>query len=270
MSIIWHNGEFKGDEPVFLSNDRIRLGDGVFDTMLAIEGNPIYAEEHHERLLRHAATLNINAAYKFNDLTSIHQNILARNNLQHSHAVINTIISRGPAQRGLTPPQTPNIQLVIRAAEAPQAISSLNLIISKNTRRNEGSPLSQIKSFNYGDNILCAIESQQKDADDAIILNNKDNITCTTIGNIFICNGNNLITPPLSDGTLDGILRTKILHHFSVKERSITTETLLNSSGVYVTNSVRGAVPVYSINGTNMPEPSVKIPDNFHFRDFPL
>ena len=57
MNIIWLNGRFVNESPVFLPSDRIRIGDGVFDTMLAVDGVPVHANEHFKRLLGHADVL---------------------------------------------------------------------------------------------------------------------------------------------------------------------------------------------------------------------
>lgn len=59
MNIIWLNGRFVNESPVFLPSDRIRIGDGVFDTMLAVDGVPVHANEHFKRLLGHADVLRI-------------------------------------------------------------------------------------------------------------------------------------------------------------------------------------------------------------------
>lgn len=266
MTIIWHNGEFKEDGPVFWPSDRIRLGDGVFDTMLAIDGTPVFSNEHFERLLDHAASININVAYKINALIKNCEELLERNNAQRGHAVINTILSHGPGQRGVVTPENPNPQIVMRMCPPPQKLGSIRAIIAESTRRNEGSPLSQIKSFNYGDNILAMDEAQSAGVEDAILLNNKGQITCSTIGNIFICERDELITPPLEDGCMDGILRSKILQHYHAIERSILPGNLLRSDGIYVVNSVRGAIPVLRINEQAIPAPKIQIDPEFHMR----
>ncbi len=264
MSIIWHNGDFKDDGPVFSSNDRMRLGEGVFDTMLALDGVPVMAEEHHDRLQRHAQIMGLNAAYKINGLKDFLVETLRRNHLDKGQAVLTTIVTGGPADRGLKTTESQDIQIIIRAAKAPKSRDHLRLIISKKTRRNEGSPLSRIKSINYGDHIIAANEAAQHGSDDAIMLNNQDQVTCATIGNIFICQDGMLITPRLDDGVVDGIFRAKILQHFDVTERSITQHDLLNSNGIYVTNTVRGAIPVSSVDGNDVPHPTFIIPRDFH------
>ena len=64
----------------------------------------------------------------------------------------------------------------------------ITAIIAKSTCRNERSPLSQIKSINYGDNILATQEAETANADDAIMLNTQGNAACFTIGNLVILN----------------------------------------------------------------------------------
>ena len=57
--MIYFNGNITEDTSIFAFQDRLRLGDGVFDTMLVIDGTILYAEEHIERLIQNAQTLKI-------------------------------------------------------------------------------------------------------------------------------------------------------------------------------------------------------------------
>jgi branched-subunit amino acid aminotransferase/4-amino-4-deoxychorismate lyase len=79
MSIIWHNGRFTQEAPVFLPNDRVRIGDGVFDTMLAVDGALIHANEHFKRLLGHADILKIKTDWSVSDLKAAADGLLEQN-----------------------------------------------------------------------------------------------------------------------------------------------------------------------------------------------
>ena len=54
-NLIWHNGDFKnGDKAAFSPHTRLRLGEGVFNTVLAIDGKLQYAEAHFTKLLKNS------------------------------------------------------------------------------------------------------------------------------------------------------------------------------------------------------------------------
>lgn len=254
---LWINGGFIPDtDAVFTIHDRVRYGDGVFDTMLAIDGLPVDLDLHLERLIRHAQVLGIKP--KIKDYPDIVQSLLTQNNLTTGRAAINTIITRGESARGLHTDNTASPTIIVRTSPAPTPpFPAIDIIISQTTRRNEYSPLSRIKPLNYADNILAVKEAQNKNATDALLLNTAGHITCATTGNVFVKQDGILLTPPLADGVLDGITRAKIITTYNTNEQHLTPDDLKTADGVYITNSLRGAVPVRSLDGFLLPQPSL-------------
>ncbi len=262
MTIIWHNGTFKPDQAVFMANDRLRLGDGVFDTMLCVDAHPVFAEEHFKRLKAHAAIMSMTI-----DITGMTETAIAllqKNNFSNGHHVINTLITRGPARRGLKIPETSDIQIIMRASYIPTDMPPPRAIIAQSVRRNEGSPLSRIKSVNYGDQILARAEADTAGANEAILLNNRGDATCATSGNIFIEKGGQLLTPPLTDGVLDGIIRSKMIRHFDVREQSVSAADLESADAILLTGSLAGVRTLESLNGRRLSAPSLQIANDFH------
>ena len=267
MSILWHNGAFKpADKAVFTAGDRLRLGDGVFDTMLAVDGRLIRPSEHFARLLAHAKLLKIKAITNFKTLEEAAQELLDRNNFKTGRFAINTVISRGPGARGLAIAETPDTQIVMNASPLPAEFPSVQAIIAKSVRRNEGSPLSRIKSCNYGDNILAMMEATAQGANEAILLNNRGNAACASAGNIFIVQDGRLFTPPLSEGAMDGIIRKILIEDHGASEKIITQDDLQSAQGLYITNSIRGAAAVVMLDGRTLPPPALNIPKDFHLK----
>lgn len=263
MSIIWLNGRFMQEAPVFLPGDRIKLGDGVFDTMLAVNGVPVHANEHFKRLLSHANVLKIKTDWSVSDLKAAADGLLEQNNFRAGKFVINTLITRGPAERGLKLPENPAIQCVMSASPAPSEFPPVHAVIAT-IRRNEGSPLSRIKSCNYGDNILALAEAEEKGANEAIMLNNRGNVACAAASNIFIVRDGKLLTPLLEDGAVDGITRRNLIKKHGAAETGLTAADLASSQGVYLTSSVRGVVAVETLDGKKLPRPSLEIDKEFH------
>jgi branched-chain amino acid aminotransferase len=262
---IWHNHRLKDDyTPVFPFADRIRLGDGVFDTMLAVEGSLIHAYEHFDRLLNNAKVMGMTSDKPISDLIDAARSVLKQGNLEEGRAVINTILSRGSGERGLAPPEPADLQIIMRAVPAPHEFDAVEAIFSESVRRNEGSPLSRIKSTNYGDNILAMIEAQDKGANEAILLNNKGFVTCATSSNIFVVHGGKLYTPPVADGVLPGIVRRKVIEEFNAIEKSLMPEDLKEAEGIYLTSSIRGVAMVEKLDGHKLPIPSLLIDKDFH------
>lgn len=265
MTLIWHNAAFKNDDPVFASNDRIRLGHGVFDTMLALDGACVHGERHMERLIRHAGILGIAPSYPAQELLDAAHALLRKSNLITGRHVINTIITAGPNQGGLIALSPMDVQCVIRTRPLPVRMDTpLRAIIARNVRRNEGSPLSGIKSCNYGDSVLAAQEAAGNGAHEAIMLNNRGHVACATSSNVFIVKQGRLLTPPLEDGCMDGIVRALMIERLGAIESSLTPDDLLQSDGIYLSSSVRGVAALESLDGKKLPLPSLKIDKDFH------
>jgi branched-chain amino acid aminotransferase len=124
--------------------------------------------------------------------------------------------------------------------------------------RNQRSPLSRIKSLAYLDNILAARQASQEGCDDALILNLDGRVACSTIANVFAVKGTELITPPVTEGCLDGIARRIMIEEAAALgltsvEAPLTVPSILAGDGCFLTNSVRLLRPVASIGGTELP-----------------
>lgn len=248
---IWHNNEFKDEgAPLFPLADRIRLGDGVFDTILAVDGQLIHPQLHFIRIREHAGILGIKLppAASAEILEETANELLKINDFRTGRYAVNTLVTRGSGARGLLPPDDPNVQVAMRASRVPDEFPPVKAIISETVRRNEGSPLSRIKSINYGDNILALNEARRKGANEAIMLNNAGNVACSTVGNIFVIIGDRILTPPLSDGVMDGITRKLFMEENKVEEKSLKAQELRAADGIYIANSIRGVTAVSTLD----------------------
>jgi len=82
--------------------------------------------------------------------------------------------------------------------------------------------------------------------DEAIFLNEKDEVVEGSRTNIFARIGGQLVTPPLSSGALDGCLRRELIESGECAERVLTLSDLANAEEIYLGNSLRGLIPANS------------------------
>src|SRR5262249_2854467 len=85
--------------------------------------------------------------------------------------------------------------------------------------------------------------------DEVILLNERGEVAECTSANIFIAEGNNVYTPPLSSGCLPGITREILLNEtlvpaVSVVERVLFPTDLEKADEVFVTSTTRNLLPV--------------------------
>ena len=123
-------------------------------------------------------------------------------------------------------------------------------------RRTPYSPTSRYKTLAYLDNVLALQEALDHGADDALLLAAGGQVACTSAGNIFVIQGQSLLTPPLDDGVLPGITRAIVLNVLAPElglipqEVSLSTGSLFQADGVFLTNSVALVTHVVELDNT--------------------
>ena len=222
------------------------LGDGIFET-IAVRKNAVrHLAAHLARLRRGADFLGIPLPGDDQRMAEMIGATITANAL--TEAVVRVTLTRGPGARGIVLPPKPMPTLVITAAPLPPPAAPARVIIASVTRRNEHSPLCGIKHLNYLDNILARQEAEKARADDAILLNTACRVTESTVANVFVLVDGFMLTPPLEDGALPGIMRAEAIKLARAEERTIKPEMLKRSSEVFLTNSL-GVRPVTHIDG---------------------
>jgi len=79
-----------------------------------------------------------------------------------------------------------------------------------------------------------------KTCDQPLLWNEQGNVTEGTFANVVIREGQRMITPPVSDGLLPGVMREFLLQEQQLEEESISRERLLAADEVWMINSLRG------------------------------
>jgi len=264
MTFIWHNGAFKDDSPVLTIHDRVRLGEGVFNTMLVRDGHIFHAPLHFKKLLENSRLFwGAWSAPSAESLDEIAYALLKKNDFVQGDFAFNTIITGGEAGNGIRTPEPPAPHIMMRVLPLQILTAPVHAVVAQTVRRNEGSPLSRIKCSNYGDHILALREAQSKGANEAFVLNNRGALACATTANIVIVQGGKLYTPPLSDGPQNGVTRTILLQKYDVTEKSFFAEDLQHAEGFYVLNSLRGCVPVARLDNRPLSLSTPFIPQDF-------
>ncbi len=95
--------------------------------------------------------------------------------------------------------------------------------------------------------------------EEAIFSNTAGSLTEGAITNVFLRRGSRLLTPPLSAGLLPGIGRARLLAAgrlagLPVQEHDLTAADLAAADEAFLTNAVRGAVPLLAWDGRALPE----------------
>lgn len=260
---IWLNRKFiDADVARIAPNDRgLLLGDGLFETVLIQNGLPLFLAEHHTRLSAGMQTLAFPTCPPLETFTQALGELIEANSLRQQPRIAARItVTRGTGPRGILPPSECRPTYIISMAESPTPPTHARAIIAT-PRRNDRSPLSALKMLSYQDAIFAKQEATAKGVDDAIMLNTKDELACTTVGNIFCwMDETTLVTPPLSAGILPGITRAKVLDlaragGLTVREETISQNQLGEITGAFSTNSLVGLQTLSELEGRALISP---------------
>ncbi len=232
-----------------LDDRGLLLGDGLFETILALAGRPVAMEAHLDRLMAGCGSLGLPQPDR-DQARALCLEALQALPQSEGRAAIRLTLTAGSGGRGLDRPAQVGLRLLARAAPAPRPEGPARLRLST-VRRNEGSPVSRLKSLSYLDNVLAR---QQAAPDEALMLNNRGDLACAGAANLFWLSGQQLYTPAPDCGVLPGIVRAQVLAlagRLGLEAREVHAEpqTLAAADGVFLTNSLIGVRPVVGLDG---------------------
>lgn len=252
----WLNGALT-TQPVIDPSDRgFTLGDGLFETIRAVGGQGLHLKRHWRRLRAGAAVLEIMMPFTDGALSAAVRSLLQGRT--EEELTVRLTLTRGPAVRGLLPvpneSSTPTVLITTAPAARPLAPAALK--VANVTRRNEYSPLARIKTLSTLDALLARQEAARAGADDAVLLNSQGRIAEASSSNLFFLFGEEIVTPPVSEGAMPGIRRELALERLAVVERPLMLEEALAADDILLTNSLslRAAA---SLEGQALPRSGV-------------
>lgn len=255
---IYVNGKFYADdEPAILAADRgFTLGDGIFETMLAVSGDVIRFETHLARLQKGAGILQI--PVQIDSVRMAVEQSLVANYMENNVAVVRLTLTRGVSARGLAMPNNPHPTLVVSVMPyvpypAEFYRHGMSAIILK-ARRNEFSATANLKMLNYVEGILGKSQAKKAGVQAGIFLNTRGYLAESCVANLFWAAGNTLFTPSIDCGIVPGVLRETVLAlarnmGIDVVETQEKASSLCESNEAFLTNTLMGVMPLTRVDG---------------------
>lgn len=99
-------------------------------------------------------------------------------------------------------------------------------------------------------NVIGSIYADENGLQNCLLLNESKNVVEALQGNLFMLMGNRLITPPITEGCLNGIMRKQILalakkmDTLEVVEEPISPFDLQKADELFVSNVIKGIQPI--------------------------
>ena len=246
----------KDDAKVSVYDHGLLYGDGVFEGMRSYGGNVFRLKQHLERLWNSARAIRLEIPMTLESLADAVNQTLETNEIRDGY--VRLIVTRGAGTLGLDPNKTSNPQVIIITDHItlyPDEYYKNGLeIITVSTIRNHPAALSpRIKSLNYLNNILAKMEGLQAGCVEALMLNHKGEVAECTGDNLFLVRNDQLYTPPIDAGILEGITRDAVMELARsagrhVQEIPLSRHDIFIADECFLTGSAAEIVPVVKVD----------------------
>ncbi|WP_418263623.1 aminotransferase class IV [Flavobacterium faecale] len=248
------NGTILAEEANILTQNRGFLyGDAVFETVKIRKGVILFLEDHYFRLMASMRVVRMEIPMNFTMEYFEEQLLLVvkANNISEAARVRITVYRN---DGGYYLPKKNTVSFLVHgtALEVNEYLFDTNVYevdlfkdfyITKQL-------LSSIKSTNRLLNTAASIYASENGLDNCLLLNDSKNVVEAIQGNVFMVLGTKLITPPVSEGCLNGVMRKQILalakkiENLEVVEAVISPFDLQKADELFITNVIKGVQPI--------------------------
>lgn len=248
------NGELHTSEvQISVLNRSFLYGDGVFETLKIVNNKILFFEDHYFRLMSSMRIIRMEIPMEFT-MEYLEEQVLQlvqKLKIENSSRVrINVFRNEG----GFYSPTDNSVSFVIQA----QPIEKQNYSIQKNSYEVDlykdftitKQLLSTLKTTNKIVHVTASIFAKENQLEGCLLINDDKNVIEATNGNLFLFSNNKLITPPISDGCLNGIMRKQIvqlakkMEGIEVIEEPISPFDLQKAEELFISNVIMGIQPI--------------------------
>ena len=221
-----------------LSDRGLQLADGLFETILILNGAAQLLPEHLARWVASAELLGMDPPPSQQDLSGLIDEAIVKSELGQASGALRLNWSRGSGQgRGIGIANLNQHRFWLTLTPCSMHFLPIRTITSRLERRNRDSMSSRCKTFAYTAAIQARREAERAGADDALLHNTQGELCCGTVANLLVHREGRWITPPLSSGCLPGVMRARALSLGIAMEADVG-ETLQSSDQGLLINSL--------------------------------
>ncbi len=225
-----------------IENRAFKYGDSLFETIRVFLGKIPFLEQHFQRLYEGLSILQYNIPKNFSlDFLRGEINKLTQEKGNHR---VRLMVFR--VDGGLYTPKKNNFHFLIETSPLKRKnffFSKKGLAIGYSKNKTlYPSPISHLKTGNSLPYILAGLEKEKNNWDDCLILNTENKIAEAVSSNIYLIKKNKLITPSISSGCVQGVMRQVIIQKINIptQEKDFTIRALKNADGILLSNSIQG------------------------------
>jgi branched-chain amino acid aminotransferase len=246
-SLLWEGKQVDENELTLGLNRAFRYGDGLFETIRVVNGELHLWDLHMNRLEAGMKQLKLKTEENFFDVLKREANELLKQNAINRGGIVRTWVYRSGA--GKYTPTSNKAERLIGCESLQENYFTLNskglkveIAESVNLHYHALSPYKTLNALPY---VLASQEKQEREFDDLLLTNFNNKIVEATASNLFLVKGKHVITPPITDGALAGVMRLHLMdlireEGLAITEESVSVNQLLEADEMFLTNSVSG------------------------------
>lgn len=272
VDYIWKNGELLpwAEATTHVLSHSLHYGSGVFEGIRCYKDPDsdrsfvFRLRDHMERLHRSCKIAHIELPYTVDELCDATLEVIRANKLPACY--IRPLVYRGYGVMGVDPTGAPTDVIIAvwpwDSYLGPDALENgVSVGISSwRQRSNNAIPPSMKSTASYMNSILAKMEAKAHGYAEAIMLNEVGLVCEGTGENLFIVRDGVLMTPPLSDGVLEGITRDSVLViaeelEIPAGEVSLTRSDLYVADEVFMTGSAAELTPIGAVDDRPVGKP---------------
>lgn len=250
------NGTISSIEDTQLNpfNRGFLYGDGLFETIKAVNGKLLFWEDHYFRLMASMRILRMEIPMAFTPEYLEEELIktLKASDLINKTARIRINVYRSGGGTYLPEDRSVGYYVSVKEHVSPFYLlneTSYEVELYKDHYIN-ADLISTLKTTNKIIHVTGSIYAQENGYDNCLLVNNEKNIAEALQGNLFLVKGTHIKTPPLSDGCLRGVIRKQLIaiiglmDDYTFEEASISPFELQKADELFITNTIIGIQPI--------------------------
>ncbi|MEH6452338.1 MAG: aminodeoxychorismate lyase [Psychromonas sp.] len=229
----------------------LAYGDGLFSTV-KIESGVVQLWDYHLKRMQLGAQKLFFPAIDWLLLTNEVEN-LATTLLQHSHAIIKVILTRGSGGRGYSITGCDSPQRILSVHAFPQHYQQWQeqgiKVVQCTQTLSLNRQLAGLKTLNRLEQVLIKHELESINALEGIVCDNNGDVIEACSANVFIYVDKQWLTPKLDHAGVAGVKRQQLLDlaknaGISIIEKTIKPEHFFTAQAACLTNALMGIVPI--------------------------
>lgn len=218
----------------------VLLAEGVFETVLVLDGRPRLLGAHLARWRQGAELLALEPPPELSMVRALIDEAIVRSGIRQGALRLNWCRGSGP--RGLEPiePQQAAASNLfwLQLSDCTPDFAPVSVIVSPTEVRHATSVLSRCKHFGYGSALIARRQAREAGAGDALLLSSTGELCCGSSSSLLVRIDNHWHTPPLASGCLPGIMRQQALQQALAQERPLSEGDLECCEAALLLNSL--------------------------------